>query len=117
MASLQCGGWTSDALKCALAPFGLTLLLFFASVTPSIAQIERTDRSHRKVIRTSEPNYPNIVKHDHIGGSVRLNGTVLASGIVTELEIVGGNANFVESATKAVLKWQYAPDHSRNQEQ
>src|SRR5260221_14405814 len=105
MAGLQCGGSTSDALKCALAPFGLTLLLFLASVTPSIAQIERTDRSHRKVIRTSEPNYPNIVKHAHIGGSVRLNLPVPASGDGPKGEIVGGNPIFVESATKAVLNW------------
>ena len=115
MANLHCGGWTDSALKNALASFGLTLL-FLASVAPSAAQVERVDRPHRRVVRTSEPDYPNIVRHSHIGGSVRLNLTVLASGDVAKVEIVGGNPIFVESATKAVLKWKYAPAASQTKE-
>jgi TonB family protein len=109
MASFRCGGMTSGALKSALAPIGLTLLLFLALVSPSAAQVERVDKSNRKVLRTSEPDYPKIVKHAHIGGSVRLNVTVLASGDVAKVEVLGGNPIFAESATKAVLKWKYAP--------
>src|SRR5258706_14765249 len=104
MANLLCGGGTDSALKNALASFGLTLLLFLVCVTPSTAQVERVERPHRRVVRTSEPDYPNIVKHAHIGGSVRLNVTVLASGGVGKREILGGHPNFTESANKASLK-------------
>jgi|SRR6266853_740627 len=116
MASLLRGGWTGGSLKSALASFGLTLLLL-AAVSPANAQVAQVDRSHRKVVRTSEPDYPKIVKHAHIGGSVRLNVTVLASGDVAKVEVLGGNPIFTESATKAVLKWKYAPAASQTKEE
>jgi TonB family protein len=117
MAIFLCRGWTDGALKNALAAFGLTLLLLLASVSPASAQVERVDKSNRKVLRTSEPDYPKIVKHAHIGGSVRLNVTVLANGDVTKVEVLGGNPIFTESATKAVLKWKYAPAASQTKEE
>jgi TonB family protein len=117
MANLLGRGWNNGAFKSALASFGLTLLLFLAPVSPSTAQVERVDRSKRRVVRTSEPDYPKIVKHAHIGGSVRLDVTVLASGDVAKVEILGGNPIFVESATKAVLKWKYAPAASQTKEE
>src|SRR5467141_3654671 len=117
MANLLCRGWTDRALKSALVSFGLTLLLFLAPVSPSTAQVARVEKSNRKIVRTSEPDYPKIVKHAHIGGSVRLNVTVLASGDVAKVEIVGGNPIFAESATKAVLKWKYVPAASQTKEE
>jgi TonB family protein len=117
MAKLLCGGWTDNALKKVLASFGLTLLIVLALVSPGVAQVERVDKPHRRVVRTSEPDYPNIVKHAHIGGLVRLNVTVLASGDVAKVEIVGGNPIFAESATKAVLKWKYAPAAAQTKEE
>jgi len=43
--------------------------------------------------------------------------TVLASGDVAKVEIVGGNPIFAESATKAVLKWKYVPAASQTKEE
>jgi TonB family protein len=117
MANLLCRGWANGAFKSALASFGLTLLLLLAPVSPSTAQVERVDKSKRRVVRTSEPDYPKIVKHAHIGGSVRLDVTVLASGDVAKVEVLGGNPIFTESATKAVLKWKYAPAASQTKEE
>src|SRR6202790_2532304 len=116
MANFLCRGWTDGALKHALAAFGLTLLLLLGPVSPSAAQVERVDKSHRRVVRTSEPDYPNIVKHAHIGGSVRLNVTVLASGDVAKVEVLGGNPIFTESATKAALKGKNLPAASQTKE-
>ena len=117
MAKLLCGGWTDSALKNALASFGLTLVLFLAFVAPSTAQVERVDRPRRRVVRTSEPDYPTIVRNAHIGGSVRLNVTVLPNGDVAKVDTLGGNPIFAESATKAVLKWKYAPAASQTKEE
>ena len=116
MANLLCGGWTGNALKNALAAFGLTLLVLLALVSPSNAQVAQVDRSKRKVVRTSEPDYPTIVKNAHIGGSVRLNVTVLANGDVAKVDILGGNPIFVASAITAVRKWKYAPAATQTKE-
>ena len=117
MANLLCRGWTDGALKNALAAFGLALLVLMAPVSPSNAQVAQVDRSKRKVVRTSEPDYPTIVKNAHIGGSVRLNVTVLANGDVAKVDILGGNPIFVASAINAVRKWKYAPAASQTKEE
>ncbi len=119
MASLVRGAWTDGASKNALPSLGLTLLLVLAltPVSPSAAQVEQVDRSKRKVVRRVEPEYPSIIKHAHIGGSVRLNVSVLANGDVATVETLGGNPILVESATKAVLKWKYAPAASQTRQE
>jgi len=117
MPSLLRGGWTGAALRNTLASFSLTLLLLLALVSPSTAQVAQVDRSKRKVVKTVEPDYPKIIKHSHIGGSVRLNVTVLANGDVANVETLGGNPILVESATKAVLKWKYAPAASQTRQE
>jgi TonB family protein len=116
MPSLVRGCRTSAASLHALAVFGFILLLVLAPVSPSAAQAQ-VDRSKRKVVRRVEPEYPSIIKHAHIGGSVRLNVTVLANGDVATVETVGGNPILVDSATKAVLKWKYAPAASQTRQE
>ena len=115
MASLLRGGWTCATPKNALVSFGLTLL-FLVAVLPSTAQVV-VDKSKRKVVRTVEPEYPKIIRHSHIGGAVRLNVTVLANGDVANVEVLGGNPILVESATKAVFKWKYAPSSSETKQE
>ena len=117
MASLFRGGWTCAKPKNALVSFGLTLLFILALVSPSTAQVAEADRSKRKVVRTVEPEYPSIIRHSHIGGSVRLNVTVLANGDVANVEILGGNPILADSASKAVFKWKYAPAGSQTKQE
>ncbi len=117
MANILLAAWPDSAPKNALAPLGPLLLLFLALVSTVTAQVEREGGSTRKVVRTVEPDYPKIVKNAHIGGSVRLNVTVLASSDVAKVEPLGGNPVFVESATKAVLKWKYARAASQTKEE
>jgi TonB family protein len=116
MPSLLRGCRTGAASLHALAAFGSILLLVLAPISPSAAQAQ-AERSKRKVVRMVEPDYPSIIKHAHIGGSVRLNITVLANGDVATVETVGGNPILVESATKAVLKWKYAPAASQTRQE
>src|ERR1700730_7757525 len=117
MATLRCRSWTDGALKNALATLGLTLLLLLTPVSPSNAQVAQVDKSQREVVRTSEPDYPTIVKNAHIGGSVRLNVTVLPNGDVAKVDILGGNPIFVASAINAVRKWKYVPAASQTKEE
>lgn len=117
MVSLFRGGWTKATPKTALVIFGLTLLLALAPVSTANAQVAEMDKSKRKVVRTVEPEYPKLIRHSHIGGVVRLNVTVLANGDVANVEALGGNPILVDSATKAVFKWKYAPAASQTKQE
>ena len=69
---------------------------------------QSVEHSSRKVIRSQKPDYPAILKNSRIGGTVRLNASVLANGTVANVQVLGGNPILAESAVKAVMKWKYA---------
>ena len=59
-----------------------------------------------------EPEYPSVLRDKGIGGTVRLRVTVKPDGAVKDVQTLGGNAVLVDSATRAVKQWRYAPaDH------
>jgi TonB family protein len=95
----------SNPARLASATLALALCLTAAFVPASLAQ-KKTDR---KVIVVSTPDYPDILRHAQVGGTVRLKATVLPNGTVTNVEIVGGNPILAENAVTAVKKWKYAP--------
>jgi len=68
-----------------------------------------SNRTPRKLIRKVEPVYPQDLKRRSIGGVVRLDLKISASGNVEKIAIVGGNPILADSAAQAVKKWQYAP--------
>lgn len=98
------------------ALLGLMVLVSLMHVLFRTAQAQTVQKSTRKVVRTIPPEYPSIVKHAHVGGLVRLRVTVLPNGEVTKVESIGGNPIFLESASKAVLKWKYTPAATRTEE-
>lgn len=63
----------------------------------------------RKVLKKVEPEYPAVLRDKGIGGTVRLRVTVRPDGTVKDVQTIGGNAVLVESATRAVKQWRYAP--------
>ena len=71
-----------------------------------------SNRTPRKLIRKVEPVYPQDLKRRSIGGVVRLDLKISASGNVEKIAIVGGNPILADSAAQAVKKWQYAPASS-----
>lgn len=114
--AISCASNTDGVLKNIPIVLGLAVLLCFGQVTLSAAQSQTVTKSSRKLVHKVEPDYPAIVKHAHVGGLVRLSATVLANGDVAKIEPMGGNPIFVESATKAVLKWKYAPAAGQTRE-
>jgi TonB family protein len=116
MVSLFRGKLNDCAHRGTLALLGLALLLFLASLSLSPARAQSVEKSGRKVVRSVPPEYPKSLKEAHIGGLVRLNVTVLANGEVARVEVLGGNPIFVETATKAVRMWKYAPAASQTEE-
>jgi len=68
-----------------------------------------SNRIPRKLVHKIEPVYPQDLKRRSIGGVVKLDLKISASGNVEKVEIVGGNPILADSAAQAVKKWQYAP--------
>jgi TonB family protein len=91
----------------------LALWAGFAADSPA----QNSEKSHRKVLSTVKPVYPQTLKNLHIEGLVRLKATVLPNGTVTEIEVIGGNPILVENAVKALKNWKYAPAPSQTEEE
>ena len=60
-----------------------------------------------------EPEYPEALKTRHISGTVRLLLTISPKGNVENVEVVGGNPVFTETAAKAARMWVYSPAPSQ----
>ncbi|MGA8503466.1 MAG: energy transducer TonB [Candidatus Sulfotelmatobacter sp.] len=103
--------WTKfrkcNPARLASATLALAFCLMAAFAPASLAQ--RPSKSERKVIVVATPDYPDILRHAQVGGTVRLKATVLPNGTVSNVEIIGGNPILAENAVTAVKKWKYAP--------
>jgi TonB family protein len=99
-------GWLAGGVKgsCTLA---FALFCLFPGFVPSLHA--QNAKVHRKVLVMTEPEYPAVLKQGHFQGQVRLAATVQANGNVSKVEIKGGNPMLSEYASKAVMKWKYAP--------
>ena len=89
--------------------FIVLLMVFTLQLTPATAQDSEPSRPSRQVVQKSAPVYPDLAKHTHLSGIVRLRATITPNGSVKSIELVGGNPVFVKAAQDAVTKWKYAP--------
>lgn len=86
-------------------------LLFIGSLCVGLFSTQRcaAQESGRKVITRVEPEYPDALKKLYIGGVVRVEVDVTASGMVKDVTLLGGNPILGQSTMKAVKMWRYAP--------
>ena len=89
--------------------FSTTLLALLLVVKPGSLLAETPVKTGRKVVVRVDPEYPEFLKSGHFQGRVLVEATVLPNGNVSKVEVKGGNPMFSEYASKAVLKWKYAP--------
>jgi len=61
----------------------------------------------RKVLYRSAPSYPDIAKKMHIQGTVKIEATVRANGIVKSTRVIGGSPVLVQAAVEAVSRWKF----------
>jgi TonB family protein len=94
----------------------LLLVGFSLGLIPNLSAQSKPKPS-REVIHAVKPDYPDILKNARIGGIVRLTATVLPSGTVARIQVVGGNPILAERAAKAIMKWRYAPVSSQTNEE
>jgi TonB family protein len=87
-----------------------------SAATEGVKVLEVTDepgRSDRRLLTRVEPEYPEVLRSLKITGTVRLAVTILPTGSVESVQLLGGNPILGEAATKAVRQWIYAPGPSR----
>lgn len=54
-----------------------------------------------------EPIYPALARQIHREGQVELHAIISTDGSIQSLQIVSGDALFLQSATEAVRQWRY----------
>jgi outer membrane biosynthesis protein TonB len=97
--------------------FLAALMLLPLPVQPRYILAQAPARNTRKVLVRVEPDYPDFFRNGHFEARVIAEATVLPNGNVSSVEIKGGNPMFAEFATKALMKWKYAPAPAQTVEQ
>jgi TonB family protein len=80
----------------------------------TLAVLSEAKEGERTLITHIEPQYPQLLRERHIGGTVRLQLTITAKGSVEDISMLGGNPILAEAAIKAVKQWVYAPSRARS---
>jgi protein TonB len=62
-----------------------------------------------------KPDYPQTARAEGKTGTVVLKVTILASGVVADVQVMRGEEPFVSAAVAAVKKWKYEPARVRGQ--
>jgi TonB family protein len=88
---------------------GLLVCLFAGVVSVPLFSQSEEGASERKVITRVEPKYPPTLERLYIGGVVRLQVDIAASGTVESAQLIGGNPILGQAAIAAVKQWKYTP--------
>jgi TonB family protein len=87
--------------------FIVALALCGAAFTQTgLAQSE--GHAGRRAIEKVAPVYPELARHAHIRGVVKLEVVVQPNGSVKSTKALGGSPALIESASDAVRKWKFA---------
>jgi len=62
-----------------------------------------------KILRQTQPIYPQIAKTAHVSGTVVLHAIIAKDGTIQELTYVSGPALLMKAAIDAVKDWRYTP--------
>jgi TonB family protein len=86
----------------------------FAALSARTIMAQTQGHPERKVVSKIAPFYPEIARHMHLGGVVKLEIVVRANGRVKSTKVLGGSPALIQSATDAVQKWRFeaAPEET-----
>jgi TonB family protein len=85
-----------------LKPTCLWFALLLAVTLPAAAH-------DRKIKTQVAPTYPEIMRKNNMGGTVKLRITISPDGRVSEAKALGGHPMLIAPATDAVKQWKYEP--------
>jgi TonB family protein len=83
-----------------------------ADSVKTLAITSGSNRGERILLAHADPEYPEILRKMHIGGTVRLRVTISAKGNVETAVLLGGNPILGENAITAVKRWVYVAGSS-----
>jgi len=92
--------------------FSLAVMLTAISLfLPHFLRAQTTDQIavERKVLSRVEPEYPEALKRLYIGGVVKVEAVVTATGAVESTQLLGGSPILGQSAMKAIKQWKFSP--------
>jgi TonB family protein len=62
-----------------------------------------------RLIKRVEPNYPGFALANDVDGDVVMQATITAQGKVTNIKVIHGLPQLINSAVHAVSQWEYEP--------
>ena len=68
---------------------------------------DNQSNSPRKVVSKAVPEYPQIARNMHLGGTVKVEATVAPNGTVKTVAVKGGPPILTGAAADAVRKWKW----------
>ena len=74
---------------------------------PTPHRLVMTHLESAMLIRRVEPVYPALAKQIHREGHVELRAIIATDGTIQSLQVVSGDALFLQSAVDAVSQWRY----------
>jgi periplasmic protein TonB len=75
--------------------------------TPRVLHVTRIDPA--QLLHRVEPTYPILARQTRREGTVELRALIAEDGSVQSLQVLSGDAVFVQSAVDAVRQWRYKP--------
>ena len=94
----------------------LFLLLSCIFVASRTAQSQSSAADVRKVVRRTQPSYPEVAKRMNLAGTVKVLATVAPDGTVKRVQPMGGSPVLIQAASDAVYKWKFAPAGAESKE-
>ncbi len=76
---------------------------------PPPHRVVMTHLESAMLIRRVEPVYPPLARQIHKEGQVELRAIIATDGTIQSLQVVSGDALFLNSAKDAVTQWRYRP--------
>ena len=94
----------------------LFLLVFCSVMVAGSSHGQSSSAEVRRVVRRSQPSYPEIAKRMNLAGTVRVQATVSPDGTVKSVQPMGGSPVLIQAAADAVYKWKFAPANGESKE-
>ena len=85
--------------------FGTILALLVLGL--AIPCVSQDSLNGRRLNDRTDPVLPEVAQQMHLVGAVRLQVTILSSGVVRDIKILGGHPLLAEAAVKAVQSWRW----------
>ena len=89
----------------------LAVLMLTVMMRPSYvgAQSQQSEDLVRRAKSKVQPAYPDLAKRMNLSGTVKIEVTVAATGVVREARVVGGHPVLASAALDAAKKWRFEP--------